>query len=404
MAEQNVATSVGKVILTEGNVYIKEVTGELIPLIEDMNVYAGQLVQTGPQGSILVELSNGEVLSLGRNTLVRLDEDLIGSTDIEENQTTSEDIQKAIEAVQEGNFDALEATAAGEQSDVSSAAQSANFIPSPLSEGEVTSGYDTGTFNTSRQTPNERVFDTTPIDPVNPQNDNPPVTTISGETRLMLDNVSVNEGSGTATISGTLDNAPTDAPLVITLDNGATMTFAVGATSATSTPFSVQGDDVYKDGETITVNATVESGGTEFENLVTTDTATVTITDTTDDTTVSLSATSSITEAGADVVYTATLTNASEGVTTVTLSNGETISIADGATSGTATVTVAADEDVYLDEDTISAKIETATGGNFENIVIDSTPATTKITDTTDDTTVSLSATSSITEAGADVV
>ncbi|WCN09656.1 hypothetical protein GV055_12405 [Marinomonas mediterranea] len=88
---------------------------------------------------------------------------------------------------------------------------------------------------------------------------------------------------------------------------------------------------------------------------------------------------------------------------TVTLSNGETITIADGETQGTVDVVVAADEDVYVDADSISASISGATGGNFENLVVDSTPATTQITDTTDDTTVSLSATGSITEAGGTV-
>ncbi|WCN17800.1 hypothetical protein GV053_12505 [Marinomonas mediterranea MMB-1] len=57
------------------------------------------------------------------------------------------------------------------------------------------------------------------------------------------------------------------------------------------------------------------------------------ITDTTDDTTVSLSATGSITEAGGTVTYTAELTSAAEGDVTVTLSNGETITIADGENS-----------------------------------------------------------------------
>ncbi|WP_418936615.1 immunoglobulin-like domain-containing protein [Marinomonas mediterranea] len=81
------------------------------------------------------------------------------------------------------------------------------------------------------------------------------------------------------------------------------------------------------------------------------------MTDTTDDTTVSLSATGSITEAGGTVTYTAELTSAAEGDVTVTLSNGETITIADGETQGTVDVVVAADEDVYVDADSISASI-----------------------------------------------
>ncbi|WP_133154015.1 immunoglobulin-like domain-containing protein, partial [Vibrio splendidus] len=101
-------------------------------------------------------------------------------------------------------------------------------------------------------------------------------------------------------------------------------------------------------------------------------------------TTVSLSATGSITEAGGTITYTATLTAPAEGAVTVTLDNGESITIADGDTTGTVDVVVAADEDVYVDESTVSAAITGATGGNFEDLDVDSTPATTTITDTLD--------------------
>ncbi|MCU8168617.1 hypothetical protein M2H12_23385, partial [Vibrio vulnificus] len=100
------------------------------------------------------------------------------------------------------------------------------------------------------------------------------------------------------------------------------------------------------------------------------------------DTTVSLSATGSVSEAGGTIVYTATLTNPAEGAVTVKLSNGQTITIADGQTVGTVEVTVDANEDVYKDASSVSASIESATGGNFENLVVDQTPAVTNITDT----------------------
>ena len=106
-----------------------------------------------------------------------------------------------------------------------------------------------------------------------------------------------------------------------------------------------------------------------------------TITDTADDTTVSLAATASVTEEGGTVTYTATVTNAAETDVTVTLDNGQTITIAAGETSGSVDYTVAADEDVYLDASSISAAITEASGGNYENLVVDSTPATTSITD-----------------------
>ncbi|MFW2101960.1 immunoglobulin-like domain-containing protein, partial [Acinetobacter johnsonii] len=71
-------------------------------------------------------------------------------------------------------------------------------------------------------------------------------------TTVTLNNVSVDEGTGTATIGASLDHAPTAGPVVLTLSNGSTVTFNVGYTPGDivqSTPFAVQGDDVYRDGE-----------------------------------------------------------------------------------------------------------------------------------------------------------
>ncbi|CAI9008341.1 serralysin [Pseudomonas chlororaphis] len=85
---------------------------------------------------------------------------------------------------------------------------------------------------------------------------------------------------------------------------------------------------------------------------------------------------------------------------TVTLSNGAVITIAAGATTGTVTVAAPAD-DVYKDAGTVQATIQTATGGNFENLVPSTTPAVTNVTDTIDTSTVSLKATPSAVEGGA---
>jgi len=142
---------------------------------------------------------------------------------------------------------------------------------------------------------------------------------------VTLNNVTAVEGSTDVTITATVAN-PTVTDLIITLDNGATITIKAGETTGTSTPFSVQGDDVYTDpsSETITISGTTGGG---YDSLDVTDKSIISVTDTIDDTTVSLSATKEITEAGADVTYTATLTNASQGETKVTLANGETMYI-----------------------------------------------------------------------------
>ncbi|PKH08661.1 immunoglobulin-like domain-containing protein, partial [Moritella sp. Urea-trap-13] len=111
------------------------------------------------------------------------------------------------------------------------------------------------------------------------------------------------------------------------------------------------------------------SGG-DFEQLTPDTTAvTTTLADTLDETTVALSADkTSISEAGGEITYTATLSAASQGETLVETTLG-TISIADGATTGSFVYAVAADEDVYADGSTVINGITSATGGNFELIV-----------------------------------
>src|SRR5690606_28667871 len=113
----------------------------------------------------------------------------------------------------------------------------------------------------------------------------------------------------------------------------------------------------------------LSASGGNFENLVV-DSSVVTtdITESTDTTTVELSATESVAEGGI-ITYTATLTSEAASDVIVNLSNGETITIAAGATSGSLEVT--ASDDVYLGGDSVSANITSATGGNFENLVVD---------------------------------
>ncbi|PHO17513.1 hypothetical protein CPU12_10110 [Malaciobacter molluscorum LMG 25693] len=100
-------------------------------------------------------------------------------------------------------------------------------------------------------------------------------------TKVTLNDLTVDEGSGKATIGASLDYTP-KTELTITLSNGATITFGpdyVPGTVVQSTEFDVQDDDVYKDSETYQVSITGAQGG-DFEDLDTTDTATVTVNDT----------------------------------------------------------------------------------------------------------------------------
>ncbi|MET0085235.1 MAG: immunoglobulin-like domain-containing protein, partial [Sedimenticola sp.] len=212
----------------------------------------------------------------------------------------------------------------------------------------------------------------------------------------------ITEAGGTVTYTATVDNAPAS-DLEITLSNGETITIEAGETSGTVDVTVAADEDAIADATSMSANITGTDGGGYEQLAVDATPATTDIVDTTDTTTVSLGATGQITEAGGTVTYTATVDNAPASDLTVTLSNGETITIEAGETSGTVDVTVAADEDAIADATSMSATITGTDGGGYEQLAVDATPATTDIVDTTDTTTVSLGATGQITEAGGTV-
>ncbi|PVZ30204.1 retention module-containing protein, partial [Pseudomonas sp. CC120222-01a] len=206
---------------------------------------------------------------------------------------------------------------------------------------------------------------------------------------------SVAEG-GTITYTASVGSPVTGSPVVVSLANGQTITIAEGQSSGTATE--VVTNDVYQGHASVTNNITTVSGG-NYESLVA-NTATVntSVTDVQDTTTVSLSATQTVAEGG-QIVYTATLTNAAQSPVTVTLSNGQTITIAANQTTGSVAVSTHGDNP-YLDAGQVSASITNASGGNFENLAVNSTPAVTNVTDTIDTSTVTLTATPSVAEGG----
>ncbi|WP_426934769.1 immunoglobulin-like domain-containing protein, partial [Bacillus wiedmannii] len=83
---------------------------------------------------------------------------------------------------------------------------------------------------------------------------------------------------------------------------------------------------------------------------------------------------------------------------TVTLANGQNITIEVGKTTGTVTFT--APNDALTGHAPLTNSITNVTGGNYENLVADKTPVSTNVTDTVDTTNLSLSATNSVAEGG----
>ena len=217
---------------------------------------------------------------------------------------------------------------------------------------------------------------------------------------VTLGDVTVNEGDGTASITGSVENPVTGSPLVINLSNGATITIPVGHTSAGSTPFSIQGDDVYLDGGSYTVEVTGTTGG-NYSSLDTSDDATVTISDTIDTSTVTLDNVS-VAEDGT-ITYSASVDNAPQGNLTITLTNGVVITIPDGATTGSSAPQAAQGDDVYVDGESFNVGIQSTSGGNYEHLDTTDT-ATVTISDTTDTVIATLTtSTTEVSEDGGDI-
>ena len=92
---------------------------------------------------------------------------------------------------------------------------------------------------------------------------------------------------------------------------------------------------------------------------------------------------------GVDYVFTATLSAASHGVTTIHTDQGD-ITIADGATTGTLIIAAGNGEDVYSDASSLTASITGVSGGGFESLVVGTATATANVSDTVTAATVSL--------------
>ncbi|MEH0876517.1 type I secretion C-terminal target domain-containing protein [Pectobacterium cacticida] len=220
-------------------------------------------------------------------------------------------------------------------------------------------------------------------EPGTPGNPGEPGTPNAGDkVTLTLDDVTVNEGTGQTTIAGSLDHAPQTA-LTVTLSNGATITFGpdyVAGTKVSSTPFDINnGEDVYKDASSFELSVTDATGG-NFENLDTSDKAVVTVADTINEVTAELSVSPNPVVEGNEVEYTVTLTGP-EGADlskhdglTIALSNGKTIEIAAGQTTGSVKETIADDafvggksQDVSIQ--TITERATVDSGKQFESLV-----------------------------------
>lgn len=143
------STLAGKVTTITGLVQVKDpITGAVTTLKQGDEVFAGDIIMSFLDGNITINLINGDLLTLGRDMQMVLNEDVIGTAAMTDSATEGAvDVEALQLAVLQGNFDALEATAAGGEATPNSSANAGllNTVDRLGLEGEVTSGFDTAT-------------------------------------------------------------------------------------------------------------------------------------------------------------------------------------------------------------------------------------------------------------------
>ncbi|MFW9082664.1 retention module-containing protein [Pseudomonas sp. P2757] len=377
-----------------GQVFVVSPEGIRRILVEGDKLYAGDRIDTGVSGAVSLELADGRTLDLGRDTQWSADAPA-SSTDLAEATAQAApsvaELQQAIAAGVDPTT-ALEATAAGPTAAGTGGAAGGghSFVMLDATAGRVdpTIGFPTAGINSAGQAA---------LDITGGQTTDTTTNAVRESTLSLSATPTITEAGGVLVYTATLTQAPlTD--LTITLSNGAVIVIPAGSTTGTVNVPLAPNDTVYNDPTQIDVTVTGTTGGSGINVTPPTTPAVTQVTDTTDTTTVTLTAGNSVTEGG-QITYTATLTNPAQTPVTVTLSNGSTITIGAGQTTGTVNVPTPAN-DVYNNGSTVTTTITGASGGNFEQLTPDPTPAVTTIVDSIDTTTVTLTAGNSVVEGG----
>ncbi|WP_415904038.1 retention module-containing protein [Neptuniibacter sp. QD48_55] len=387
---------IGTVSLLIGNVVAVKADGteRLLSLGEE--VYADEMIRVAPDASIEIAMDAGEPVRLdgGQNWLANAETYTESNNfDLSEATADVESIQAAILAGADPTA-VSEATAAGGDTQAGGEGNEGSTtvnIERTAEEVDPNAGYETIGINDPVIQFEEELVATTENEPSE--------STDAVLVTVLLNDVTSSE-DGLITYTASVDKAP-QGDFIVTLDNGVEIYFASGSLIGSSEPQPAQGEDAYIDGESFDVAISSVSGG-GYENLDLSDTSLITINDTIDETSVSLTAGPDFNEDGTTLTYTVELGAAvrvgDEAVTvnfTDLLGNAQSIVISSG-TTGTVDVVIpeSAFEDVYAEDAadlTVATEVSVSGGSDFEAL---GTPSvgTVNLIDTEDATSVSLTA------------
>ncbi|WP_409280818.1 type I secretion C-terminal target domain-containing protein [Pseudomonas defluvii] len=162
-------------------------------------------------------------------------------------------------------------------------------------------------------------------------------------------------------------------------------------------------EDAYNDASSLTATVTAVNGGNFEGTNLTGASATATVADTIQNTTVAVTA-DPAKEGDANVTFNFQLSNPPQGATTLTVNVGGTDYTVNVDASGKGTLVVPNTnvEDVYRDASSLSATVTAVNGGNFEGVSLAGASTTATVADTIDTVfaKISLAGTGSVTEGG----
>ncbi|MBD8226328.1 retention module-containing protein [Pseudomonas fluorescens] len=383
-------SSVAVVKSIVGQVFAVSPEGIRRLLVEGDRLFAGEQVDTGASGAVSLELADGRIIDLGRDTQWSANApdsvtDLSAAT--AQAAPSVAELQQAIAAGADPTQD-LEATAAGPAAAGADGAVGGghSFVVLEATAGVVdpTIGYPTTGLNAGDAVGTTQTgADNNGVDPRN-------------VTITLTATPSITEAGGVVVYTVFITQAPTS-DLTVTLSNGLSVVIAAGQTSGVLNVTFAGNDTPYLDASSISATIAGTSGGGNL--IITTDPAAAVtqIADTIDTTTVTLTATPSVNEGG-QIVYTATVTNAAQTDVVIKLSNDLSITIEAGKTTGTVTADTPANLADGKDL-AVSVTITEATGGNYENLAINPAPATSTVV-AVDDPSVLVADTNTIAEDG----
>ncbi len=384
---------------------VKSIVGQVIAispegikrvLIEGDHLLAGERIETGASGAVSLELGDGRVLDVGRDSQWSAANPQISTQVGEGEQVAATQAPSAAElqqAIADGvdPTKAFEAPAAGvtQVTDVGPGGEAGgghSFVVLDATGATVapTIGFDTAGLGNGTGVATEQA-DATPL---------------RASTLTLTATDSVAETGGVVTYTATLTQAPVS-PLTITLSNGQTIVIAAGQLTGSVNVTFADTNDVYIDAHTVSVTVTGTSGGQGL--VLTTDTtpATTLVTDTIDPTQVTITAPNGTVTEGTSVTYTISVANAPQTNLVLTLSDGNTVTIAAGKTSVDYTVNVGdanhggRSDDIYAQGTTTTTLTVTGVAngadGNLESVVTTGATVTTSIVDNTTPTSIGFS-------------